>query len=140
MFVVLSVILMASIVTAPLLNSRAEAIALIQQNKLLLDEEVETDDITITILSDKECRINFETEETENCKVRYEATYQGRIYEEKIELEEFSTLQEDETVIKNAVKAMIEEELNKELERDVSYKARDMRGRNFTATVAVIIE
>lgn len=125
-------------VSAIIFSNRDDAIAEIQAQKLADVESVDESNIDITLTSDKVCRINYVTEETDYCRICYSATYEGLEYEDCVKVDEDGTEVQDKNAVRDHIKDLIVEIKTNQHTEDISYTARSMQGDRFTATEEVI--
>lgn len=117
-------LLVASIATATLFNSKEEAFSYFNTMKTTREQNIESTTKSFVYTSDKICKIRYKSEKSDcNACVNWE--YNGKEIIKCYPLDEDTTLEQDNEQIKN----MIQEQINIYFPREeVEYKVADRIG------------
>jgi hypothetical protein len=129
---IMALILVSAVIMGTVYNTKEEAITAIQTTKA--EGAIEADSIDISVISDKLCTVNYDTEQVEGCHVCYNANYSDIQIEECVYLSNGTTLVADNNAIKSDAQNRIQDILNRRNQRDVQYKERVMAGNTLKYT------
>jgi len=126
--IILIGLMLVSLATAMTFSSKQDAIDEITNKKQII-ENIDTKEIKITMISNKECIINFDTEETESCEACFKITL-GEIESNSCaKLEEFSTIKDDNIKIREKAEFEIRRKITEiQKEETISYISRETIG------------
>lgn len=122
----MALLAIATVTSIAMFSNKEDALADFRTKKHAREATINETVTTITYTTDKDCTINYETEEFK-CKQCFEFVLNNETIDRCIYLPEDGNATSDEASVKATVRNEIEERIPKER---VSYTARSSKGKN----------